>query len=101
VSGPEAIGDLLRECAPRVLAALVRSYGQFDACEDAVQEALLAASRQWPVDGVPDRPRAWLTTVAVRALVDGRRADSARRRREALAALDPPRRPRRTGPTTP
>jgi RNA polymerase sigma factor (sigma-70 family) len=89
VSGPEPIGDLLREFAPRVLAALVRRYGQFDACEDAVQEALLAASRQWPVDGVPDRPRAWLTTVAVRALIDGWRADSARRRREALAALDP------------
>ena len=83
------MGDLLRECAPRVLASLVRRYGQFDACEDAVQEALLAASRQWPADGVPQRPQTWLTTVAARALIDGWRADSARRRREALAALDP------------
>ncbi len=89
MSDAGAIGDLLREHAPRVLASLVRRHGQFDACEDAVQEALLAASRQWPDDGVPQRPRTWLTTVAARALIDGWRADSARRRREAQAALDP------------
>jgi RNA polymerase sigma factor (sigma-70 family) len=83
------VEDLLRACAPRVLAALVRRHGQFDECEDAVQEALLAAVRQWPVDGVPQRPHAWLLTVAGRALVDQWRADSARRRREAVAALDP------------
>jgi predicted RNA polymerase sigma factor len=98
VSVTPTIEDLLRECAPRVLAALVHRYGQFDACEDGVQEALLAASRQWPVDGVPGRPRAWLTTVAGRALVDGWRADSARRRREALAALDPVARAQESGP---
>ena len=84
-----AVEDLLRECAPRVLATLVRRHGQFDACEDAVQEALLAAARQWPTDGVPDRPRSWLLTVAGRALVDGWRADSARRHRETVVALDP------------
>jgi RNA polymerase sigma factor (sigma-70 family) len=83
------VEDLLRDCAPRVLAALVRRHGQFDACEDAVQEALLAAVRQWPLDGVPDRPHAWLLTVAGRTLVDQWRAESARRRREAAAALDP------------
>jgi predicted RNA polymerase sigma factor len=87
--GGALVEDLLRECAPQVLAALARRHGRFDACEDAVQEALLAAARQWPVDGVPDRPRAWLLTVAGRALVDTWRADSARRRREALAALEP------------
>jgi RNA polymerase sigma factor (sigma-70 family) len=89
VSTPARIEDLLRECAPPVLAALVRRYGQFDACEDALQEALLAAYRQWPDHGVPDHPRAWLRAVADRALVDAWRADSARRRREALVALDP------------
>src|SRR4030095_14627281 len=72
----------------RVLASLVRRYGQFDACVDAVQEALLAASRQWPTDGLPQQPRTWLTTVATRALIDGWRSESARRRREAAAALD-------------
>jgi len=90
VSTLARIEDLLRECAPPVLAALVRRYGQFDACEDALQEALLAASRQWPHDGVPDHPRAWLRKVADRALVDGWRADSARRRREILAAAQTP-----------
>ena len=89
MSTPARIEDLLRECAPPVLAALVRRYGQFDACEDALQEALLAAYRQWPDHGVPDHPRAWLRAVADRALVDAWRADSARRRREALVALDP------------
>jgi predicted RNA polymerase sigma factor len=83
------IEDLLREFAPQVLAALVRRYGQFDACEDAVQEALLAATLQWPGEGIPERPRSWLLTVAGRALVDVWRADSARRRRETAAALDP------------
>jgi len=83
------IGDLLRELAPQVLGTLVRRHGQFDACEDAVQEALLAAAQQWPAEGVPDRPRSWLLTVAGRCLVDRWRADSARRRRETVAALDP------------
>ena len=81
MNGQRRIEDLLREFAPQVLGALVRRYGQFDACENAVQEALLAAAMQWPAEGVPDRPRPWLLTVASRALVDAWRADSARRRR--------------------
>jgi RNA polymerase sigma factor (sigma-70 family) len=83
--------DLLRELAPQVLGALVRRHGQFDACEDAVQEALLAAALQWAAEGVPDSPRAWLLTVATRRLVDAWRSESARRRREVTAAaLEPP-----------
>ena len=88
--------ELLRELAPQVLGALVRRYGQFDACEDAVQEALVAAARQWPQEGVPDNPRSWLMTVASRRLVDEWRSESARRRREQTAAAlevalpDPP-----------
>src|SRR3989440_3877459 len=89
VTTDRRIEDLLREFAPQVPGALVRRHGRFDACEDAVQEALLAAARQWPVEGVPDRPRSWLLTVAGRCLVDGWRAESARRRRETAAALDP------------
>ena len=89
MTGQHRIEDLLRELAPQVLGTLARRHGQFDACEDAVQEALLAAALQWPAEGLPERPRAWLLTVAGRVLADGWRADSARRRREAAVALDP------------
>ncbi|KES07095.1 RNA polymerase subunit sigma-24 [Streptomyces toyocaensis] len=82
--------DLLRELAPQVLGALVRRHGVFDACEEAVQEALLAAALQWPEAGVPDNPRGWLVTVASRKLVDLIRSDSARRRREDTLALATP-----------
>ncbi|MFJ8811612.1 RNA polymerase sigma factor [Amycolatopsis thermoflava] len=74
--------DLLRELAPQVLAILMRRYGGLDTCEDAVQEALLAAATQWDETGVPDNPRGWLLTVATRRLTDWMRSDSARRRRE-------------------
>ena len=80
------IEDLLRELAPQVLGTLVRRHGQFDACEDAVQEALVAAALQWAKDGVPGNPRSWLLTVASRRLVDEWRSESARRRREEAAA---------------
>ena len=80
------IEDLWRDLAPQVLGALVRQHGRFDAAEDAVQEALLAAAAQWPRDGRPDDPRAWLITVASRRLVDRLRSDSARARRELAAA---------------
>jgi RNA polymerase sigma factor (sigma-70 family) len=79
--------DLLRPLVPQVLGTLVRRHGQFDACEDAVQEALLAATVQWPVEGVPDNPRAWLLTVGSRRLTDQWRSESARRRRETTSAL--------------
>jgi RNA polymerase sigma factor (sigma-70 family) len=82
-----AVEDLLRELAPQVLGTLVRRHGQFDACEEAVQEALLAASQQWSAEGVPESPRSWVMAVASRRLVDGWRSDSARRRREETAAL--------------
>ena len=78
--------DLLRELAPQVLGALARRSGQFDASEDAVQEALLAAARQWPKEGTPDNPRSWLMTVASRRLTDQVRSENARRRREETAA---------------
>ena len=81
------IEDLLRELAPQVLGVLVRRYGQFDAAEDAVQEALLAAALQWPGEGVPDNPRSWLIAVAGRRLVDEFRSESARRAREQNVAL--------------
>jgi RNA polymerase sigma factor (sigma-70 family) len=84
--------DLLRELAPQVLAALVRryGYGQFHLCEDASQEALLAAALQWPADGLPSNPRGWLVTVASRRLTDQVRSEQSRRAREELAAAFAP-----------
>ena len=69
--------DLLRELSPQVLGALVRRYGHFDAAEDAVQEALIAATRQWPVTGTPDNPRGWLIRIASRRLIDELRSADA------------------------
>jgi len=90
VSGAGEVEGLLRELAPQVLGVLVRRYGQFDLCEDAVQEALLAAAVQWPADGVPERPRGWLVTVASRRMTDQVRGESARRRREEAVATASP-----------
>jgi RNA polymerase sigma factor (sigma-70 family) len=82
-----AIEDLLRELAPQVLGTLVRRHSQFDACEDAVQEALLAAANQWAAHGIPDNPRSWLLTVASRRLIDTWRSEASRQHREEAAAV--------------
>ncbi len=82
----EPLEDLLRTSAPQVLGALVRRYGHFDLAEDATQEALLAAARQWPTEGRPDHPRGWLITVAARRLTDLLRSEQARQRREETVA---------------
>ena len=84
------VEDLLRELAPRVLGVLERRYADFAVCEDAVQEALVAAARHWTKEGVPSNPRSWLVTAASRAVVDECRSVCARRREEAVAALEPP-----------
>ncbi|MFD6261601.1 RNA polymerase sigma factor [Micromonospora chalcea] len=85
-----AVEDLLRTLAPQVLGVLVRRHGQFYACEDAVQEALLAAAVQWPEQGLPDHPRSWLVTVATRRLTDEWRHEHARRAREVAVAVRQP-----------
>ena len=81
--------DLLRDLAPQVLTILVRRFGDFAACEDAVQEALLAAARTWPEAGMPANPRAWLVRAAARRFTDGVRSELARRRREEWVAREP------------
>jgi RNA polymerase sigma factor (sigma-70 family) len=88
VTTETSVEGLLRQLAPQVLGALIRRYGhsRFDACEDAVQEALLAAAVQWPSEGVPENARGWLITVASRRLTDQIRGETARRRREETAA---------------
>jgi predicted RNA polymerase sigma factor len=81
---------LLRELAPQVLGAVMRRYRNFSACEDAVQEALIAATAQWPIEGMPTNPRGWLLQVALRRMTDHVRSEIARRNREAVAADDIP-----------
>jgi RNA polymerase sigma factor (sigma-70 family) len=83
--------DLLREAAPRVLAAVVRRFGDFADSEDAVQEAMIDAARQWPLQGLPENPTGWLVHVASRRMTDRIRSEAARRgREEAVAAADLP-----------
>jgi RNA polymerase sigma factor (sigma-70 family) len=83
------VEDLLRESAPRVLAAVVRRFGNFADSEDAVQEAMIDAARQWPAEGTPESPTGWLIAVASRRMTDRIRADSARRAREERLAVEP------------
>ena len=85
----DTIEHLLREMAPRVLGSVVRRFHDFAAAEDAVQEASLAAAIQWPRDGVPTNPLAWLTQVAFRWMADHIRSETARRRRECDVAVEP------------
>ena len=84
----------LRALVPRVLAGLVRRGEDFDAAEDALQEALLEALRVWS-EHPPRDPRAWLATVATRRLVDARRSEAACHRREEATLAEP----RAGGPT--
>jgi RNA polymerase sigma factor (sigma-70 family) len=84
------VDDLLRELAPQVLGALLRRFGDFYACEDAVQEGLVAAVLRWPEAGVPDNPRGWLIQVAFRRMTDHLRSEGARRQREERLAVRAP-----------
>jgi RNA polymerase sigma factor (sigma-70 family) len=81
------------DLVPQVLAAVLRRFGDFADSEDAVQEAMLAATEQWPRQGTPDNPVGWLIHVASRRMVDQARSESARRDREAVAAAREPRDP--------
>ena len=84
---PSGVEDLLRELAPQVVGALARRSGDFDAAEDAVQEALLAAADHWSRDGIPVDPRGWLSRTAGLRLIDLKRSEQSRRRRETLTAV--------------
>ncbi len=80
---------LLRELAPQVLGAVARRFRDFASAEDAVQEAMMAAFRQWPEEGIPDNPRGWLIQVASRRMTDQLRSEIARRQRETAVASEP------------
>lgn len=82
------IEHLLRELAPQVLGTVMRRFRDFEAAEDAVQEALAEASQAWRRKGLPENPRAWLMRVAFRRMVDQIRSEAARRRRERAASTE-------------
>ncbi len=86
--GITTLEHLLRDLAPRVLGAVIRRFHDFAAAEDAVQDALIAAAVQWPLEGVPDNPGGWLIHVASRRMTDHIRSESARRRREGEVAVE-------------
>jgi predicted RNA polymerase sigma factor len=88
IADPATVEDLLRELAPQVLGTLTRQSGDFDAAEDAVQEALIAAADHWPREGLPENPRGWLLRTSGRRLVDQRRSEQARANRELEVGLD-------------
>ncbi len=79
---------LLRDLAPQVLGAVARRHGDFAAAEDAVQEALIAAAAQWPMQGLPENPSGWLYQVAMRRLTDMARSEQSRRKREDAIAVE-------------
>jgi RNA polymerase sigma factor (sigma-70 family) len=81
---------LLRELAPQVLGVVARRFRDFSLAEDAVQEAMLAAFRQWPNEGIPENPRAWLIRVASRRMTDMIRSEVARRERETTIVQEEP-----------
>ena len=88
IADPTPVDDLLRDLAPQVIGLLTRQSGDFDAAEDAVQEALIAAADHWSREGIPENPRAWLQRTAGRRLVDQRRSEQARANRELQVGLD-------------
>lgn len=86
--GSVELEGVWRREAPLVLGVVARRWEDFAAAEDALQEALAAATVQWPRDGMPDDPRAWLVRVASRRMVDQVRSETARRAREERSALE-------------
>jgi RNA polymerase sigma factor (sigma-70 family) len=82
------IEPLLRELAPQVLGVVARRFRDFSSAEDAVQEAMLAAFKQWPQEGIPENPRGWLIRVSLRRMTDTVRSEMARRQRETAMATE-------------
>ena len=80
------LGEIFRDQAGRLVAGLTRRLGDFDLAEASVQEAVIEAMQHWQRDGVPERPDAWLATVARRKALDRIRRDV--RYREKLELIE-------------
>ena len=93
----DRLADTVRIEGARILATLVRTVGSLPVAEDAVQDAIVSALREWPRSGIPSEPRAWLTLVARRKAIDALRREATRGAKERdsadlldLAAADLP-----------
>jgi RNA polymerase sigma-70 factor (ECF subfamily) len=75
-----AVERVYRDDYGRILATLIRLFGDFDLAEDALQEALIAAADHWPVDGIPNNPPGWVATAARRKALDRLRHHQAQSR---------------------
>jgi RNA polymerase sigma-70 factor (ECF subfamily) len=84
----DSVEAVFREERGRLLAMLVRQFGDLDLAEDAASEAIEAALERWPVDGVPATPVAWLLTTARRKAVDRLRRDQAYAARLAILQIE-------------
>lgn len=82
------IGRIFREESGRTVATLVRSFGDIDVAEEAVQEAFLVATERWPTDGLPPNPGAWITTTARNRAIDRLRREGTRDDRQAQAVRE-------------
>jgi RNA polymerase sigma-70 factor (ECF subfamily) len=91
-SAADTVEAVFREEWGRLLAALVHSFGDLDLAEEVAADAIATAVQRWPADGVPERPAAWLLTVARRRAVDILRRDKVQAARLALLQVDADRR---------
>ncbi len=84
---PFDVDEIFRQEYGRSVATLVRSFGDIDVAEEAVQEAFLVAIERWPVTGLPPSPGGWITTTARNRAIDRLRREASRHDRHAQAAL--------------
>ena len=104
VPGPEVsqqISEIFRAEYGRIVAGLIRRFGDIDVAEEALGEALVLALEKWPVDGVPPNPAGWLTTTAGNKAIDRIRRAKVRDAKYEQVAMQPPdEAPEPTGPVT-
>jgi RNA polymerase sigma-70 factor (ECF subfamily) len=86
---PQAVDQIFRRESGRIQAALIATLRDFALAEDALQDAVVVALQQWPVDGIPRNPAAWLTTIARRKAIDRlRRESTLAHKQETLRTLE-------------
>ncbi len=84
----QELEEVVRQEWGRLVALLLSQFRRLDLVEDALGDAVEAASRTWPVDGAPDKPAAWLLTAARRRVIDRLRTEDVARRKEPLLRTD-------------